>query len=83
MKLDDAFKTKTMARIFVEQGRFKEAFQIYAHLIRKNPDQRDIQAEIAALKLRINTPPGKGVRDLRVLYRQWISLVINRGRGSG
>jgi hypothetical protein len=82
MKLDDTFKTRTMARILAEQGRLKEAFDIYAHLIRKNPERRDILAEIVALKSRLNAPQGNGARDLSALYRQWICLALNKGTGS-
>jgi len=75
MTLDNSFKTKTMARIFVEQGQLKKATEIYLHLLKQNPHQLDVKAELAAVRRKMNHD-GKGKKDLAPLYREWIRLSL-------
>ena len=75
MKLDSLFKTKTMARIFVDQGQLKKATQIYQYLLKRNPQQPDVKAELAAVRRKMNQNE-KRKRDLTPLYREWIRLAL-------
>ena len=64
-----------MARIFVEQGQLKKAAEIYLHLLKHNPCQPDIKAELAAVRRKMNHNE-KEKRDLNPLYREWIRMAV-------
>ena len=77
MRLDNRFKTKTMARIFVEQGQYRKAIQVYRYLLKTNPDQQDVKAELAAVSRKlVYNDSGMNQKDLEPLYRNWVCLVF-------
>jgi hypothetical protein len=76
MSLDDIFKTKTMARIFVEQGQLKKAAEIYLFLLKKNPNQKEIKNHLMDIRRRLNQSVQGAARDLKPLYEKWINLAI-------
>lgn len=44
-KFEEPFPTRTMARILADQGHYKRSLAIYADLVRRMPDDRDLQGE--------------------------------------
>ena len=74
MSMDDLFKTRTMAKIFVKQGRLKKAAQIYVFLIKKNPKPSGLKKELAEIMHQLRQNSGKTIKDLRPLYGKWIAL---------
>ena len=42
--LDDSLNTRTLADIYMEQGVYNKALDIYADLVKKNPDDAEIKA---------------------------------------
>ena len=41
--LDDSLNTRTLADIYMEQGVYNKALDIYADLVKKNPDNAEIK----------------------------------------
>jgi len=74
MNLDNVFKTKTVARILIDQGHLKKAAEIYAYLLKQDPEQKDLKSELAAIKGKLSQKNGEAVKDLSRLYRKWIDL---------
>ena len=86
MNIDNMFKTRTMARILAAQGRIKKARDIYGHLLKQNPAQEDLRAELDALDDRkpstgTNHPSADG--NLSLLYQQWIDTAFAYHRPKG
>lgn len=44
-KFEEPFPTRTMARILADQGHYKRSLAIYADLVRRAPDDQDLQGE--------------------------------------
>ena len=42
--LDDSLNTRTLADIYMEQGVYNKALDIYADLVKKNPDNKEIKS---------------------------------------
>jgi len=74
--------TVTMARVYANQGHWEKAIEIYQHLLKKEPDRKDLAEALAALK-RKRAGAGterKKLEDLIPLYRQWINLLFQHDR---
>lgn len=50
MTEDIAVYTKTMARIYADQGHLEKAALIYRHMIRSAPDEQDLLDELARIE---------------------------------
>ncbi len=46
VNLDEGSKTRTLAEIFLEQGQYKEALEIYQDLAKRAPDNAEIQERL-------------------------------------
>ncbi len=80
MSLNDMFKTKTMARIFTQQGQLKKAAEIYLYLLKKNPNQEDVKKQLIDIRRRLNQAGQTAAKDLRPLYEKWIALGFRQHR---
>ncbi|MBW2160973.1 MAG: hypothetical protein JRH14_13600 [Deltaproteobacteria bacterium] len=49
---EEPFPTLTMARILAEQGHFKRSLAIYAGLLRSEPEDRELSAEVKEVRAR-------------------------------
>lgn len=70
----DPFRTETLAQIYFSQGRFREAADIYRHLIRTTPDPRRLvpvflKAEKRALEKKREEVMRKTAHWIRLLMR--------------
>jgi hypothetical protein len=58
---DEPFPTRTMARILADQGHYKRALAIYAHLLQEAPGDMELQREIDEVRsqsrARRSSPP--------------------------
>lgn len=80
MSLNDMFKTKTMARIFAQQGQLKKAAEIYVYLLKKNPNQEEVKKQLIDIRHRLSQAGQTAAKDLRPLYEKWIALGFRRQR---
>lgn len=48
--LDDSLNTRTLADIYMEQGVYDKALEIYSDLAKKNPDNEDIKSRFEEVK---------------------------------
>lgn len=75
MNKDPAIFTRTMAKVFFQQGHYDRAIEIYRYLLKKNPDQPDLMAELKAAKRERKLQYRARARDLTVLVDEWIDLL--------
>ena len=67
------FYTRTMAKVYTDQGDLKNAERIYKHLLAQEPGQRDL---IEALS-KIEQQRRDGLPDKMLeLFDQWIDLLL-------
>ncbi|MCF8080056.1 MAG: tetratricopeptide repeat protein [Desulfobacterales bacterium] len=75
METTPEFYTRTMAKVYADQGHYDKAAEIYRHLVEKEPHRYELKAELADLEMilaQIGTGPA---RDLTPLFRQWFDLI--------
>jgi pentatricopeptide repeat protein len=75
--------TVTMARVYASQGHWEKAIEIYQHLLKKEPDRKDLAEALADLNNRmagVAGTEGKKLEDLIPLYREWIDLLFRHDR---
>lgn len=69
----DAFYTKTMAKVYEDQGKYEKAARIYQYLLNREPDRQDLIDALSELeKKRIEN----NLEGLVHLFIQWIDLLI-------
>ena len=49
---EEPFPTRTMARILAEQGHFKRSLTIYTMLLRDEPEDLELSAEVEEVRVR-------------------------------
>ena len=77
MITDDIFYTKTMAKVYADQGRLGQASKIYRYLLDKEPERRDLIDALAEIdKKRFNKDP----QGLGELFGTWIDLLFVHNR---
>lgn len=67
--------TKTMAGIYVQQGYFQKAIEIYRHLLQHEPDRRDIKNALLAAESQAAENRASKSEDLLPLFAEWFGLV--------
>jgi len=76
MSNEAEFYTETMARIYVDQGYFEKAAEIYRHLLRAEPDRQELIEALAQVESKICTPHNKSLKDTVPLLAEWIELLL-------
>ena len=67
------FYTRTMAKVYADQGDLKNAEKIYKHLLAQEPGQRDLVEALSEIeKQRVEKSPDK----ILALFDQWIGLLL-------
>lgn len=74
MSEDPAIYTRTMAKIFYQQGHYDRAIKIYHHLLKQNPKQPDIVLALEEAEQRQQQLKST-VRELSLLVSEWIELL--------
>ena len=70
---DDAFYTRTMAKVYADQGNLKKAEKIYKYLLAKEPGRQDlVEALFEIEKRQVEKLPDEMV----ALFNQWIDLLL-------
>jgi hypothetical protein len=67
------FYTRTMAKVYADQGDLKNAERIYKYLLAREPGHRDLVEALSEIeKQRV----GKSPDELSALFDQWIGLLL-------
>lgn len=67
--------TRTMARIYAEQGHLEKSAQIYRHLLEQSPEQQGLQDELQQVLSRISEGEQQNNADLVRLFDKWIEAM--------
>lgn len=73
MTKNKVFYTKTMAQVYVDQGNWDKAAEIYRYLLEREPERRDFidaLSEIEKNRLENNSERLSG------LFRKWVELSL-------
>ena len=73
---DKVFYTATMAKVHAGQGNLQKAAEIYRHLLRQQPDRKDLMAELSGIEGRIQQEHAGGRADLIRLIGTWMELLM-------
>ena len=81
----DRMATKTLAEIYLKQGHFQKAYEIFKALAEKDPLNREIQERLKELKEKLYPPhyfqPPQST-DEKVRYlEKWLANIRKRKRG--
>ena len=73
MTQNDIFYTRTMAKVYADQGNLLKAAEIYRYLLKSEPEQIDLKDALAEIERRLNK---KSPEDLIRLFNRWIDLLL-------
>jgi hypothetical protein len=70
---DDVFYTRTMAKVYADQGNLLKAAKIYRYLLESEPGRPDLRDELSEIEKKLNeTSPD----DLVKLFGRWLDLLL-------
>ncbi|NQT10721.1 MAG: hypothetical protein HQ573_06080 [Desulfobacteraceae bacterium] len=67
------FYTKTMAKVYADQGYLSKAAEIYRFLLKQEPDRQDIIDELSEIDRKLSE---KAQSDPVLLLSKWIDLEL-------
>lgn len=73
MSDDKLFYTKTMAKIYADQGNYEKAAEIYRYLLEHGPDRQDLIDALSEVEKRLFD---KYPEDLVKLLSKWVDLLL-------
>ena len=74
---DDLFYTKTMAKVYADQGNLLQASEIYRYLLKREPGRQDLVHELSEIQKKyLEKEPG----NLVSLFSRWIDLELGHDR---
>ena len=77
MNKDDVFYTKTMAKVYADQGKLEKAAEIYQYFLKKEPGRQDLIDALAEInKKRLEKDPER----LGDLLSIWLDLLLRHSR---
>lgn len=83
----DQMITKTLAEIYLQQGHFEKAYEIFKALLEKNPSDLELQERLNELSEKlthsppwVNPPIHSKEEKIRLLER-WLANIQERKRG--
>jgi len=70
---NEIFYTKTMAKVYYDQGKFDESAKIYKYLLKREPDRHDFIEALSEVEKKrfINNLEG-----LAELFNRWVDLLL-------
>ncbi len=74
------FYTKTMAGIYAEQGYFAKAVEVYKHLLKHDPESRELNDLLSEVENKLHEKQKKDREILEKLFRKWIYLQLSYNR---
>jgi len=81
----DRLVTKTLAEIYLQQGHFQEAYEMFKALLEKDPSNKEIQEKLRELTEKLRTsptahPPASPKGEKLRLLERWLSNIRERRR---
>ncbi len=73
MNNDKVFYTKTMAKIYADQGNLGKAAEIYRYLLELEPGRQDLIDTLSEVDKRLFE---KDPEDLVKLFSKWVDLLL-------
>lgn len=73
MTQNDIFYTRTMAKVYADQGNLLKAAEIYRYLLESEPEQIDLKDALSEVERKLNE---KSPDDLILLFNRWIDLLL-------
>jgi len=70
---DDVFYTKTMAKVYADQGNLEKATEIYKYLLKREPNRHDLTDALSEIEKK---SLGKDSEKLEKLFGKWVDLLI-------
>jgi len=70
---NDVFYTRTMAKVYANQGNLLKAAEIYRYLLESEPEQLDLKDALSEIETKLNE---KSPDDLIKLFNRWMDLLI-------
>jgi len=70
---NDVFYTRTMAKVYIDQGNLLKAAEIYRYLLESEPERRDLKDELSEIEKKLNE---KSPDDLTKLFNRWMDLLL-------
>ena len=67
--------TKTIAKLYADQGHYDKAIEIYQYLVTNFPDREDILDDFSDLKIKLQRIKTSKKPNLAVLFQQWFDLL--------
>jgi hypothetical protein len=80
MSSDPQIYTRTMAKVYTQQGHFDRAVAIYRHLLAESPYDESLVKALADAETRLLAQQETQKGDLVQLVRQWLRLLEVRQR---
>ncbi len=71
------FYTRTLAKLYVRQGHYDQAVQIYKHLLNENPGDTGLVRSLNEIEIKLKAIEKSGNRQSVDLFCRWIDL-LNR-----
>ncbi len=75
-----SFYTRTLADLYVRQGHYSKAVNVFRHLLKKKPGDRDLMAALDAVKAKCIQSDASKSRQPVDLFCRWFDMLndINR-----
>jgi hypothetical protein len=70
---DDVFYTRTMAKVYADQGNLGKAAEIYNYLLKQEPGRQDLMDALSEIESR---GFDKDRKNLFMLFNEWIDLLL-------
>ena len=70
---NDIFYTRTMAKVYIDQGNLLKAAEIYRYLLESEPERRDLKDALFEIERKLNE---KSPDDLIKLFNRWMDLLL-------
>lgn len=77
MRQETIYHTPTMAKVLADQGKLREAAEIYRHLIGINPEKTQYQDPLAIVEARLQAQTGDRIKSA---LGRWMSLLLVQKR---
>ena len=67
--------TRTLARLYADQGYHDKAIEVYQHLIQKFPGRKDILDDFSEIKIRTQQVKTSNEPKLALQFQEWLDLL--------
>jgi hypothetical protein len=70
---NDVFYTRTMAKVYADQGNLIKAAEIYRYLLENEPERRDLMDALSEIEKKLNDTSSDSLANL---FGRWIDLLF-------